>query len=149
MTPDALAALHALCFTDTPRPWSTTDFAGLLALSSTLLVARPDGFALGQIAGPEATLLTLAVHPEGRRQGLGRTLVAGFEAAAAARGALDAFLEVAESNAPARALYFGLGYRAIARRRGYYQRAAQPPVDALLLRKLLLPVAAEEQGKII
>ncbi|MFO1105223.1 MAG: GNAT family N-acetyltransferase [Amaricoccus sp.] len=149
MTPEDLAALHALCFTDTPRPWSAPDFAGLLALTSTVLVERPGGFALGQIAGPEATLLTLAVHPEGRRQGLGRGLVAGFETAALALGALDAFLEVAESNAAAWSLYAGLGYQAIARRRGYYLRAAQPPVDAVVMRKPLAPVMPEALGKTI
>lgn len=141
MTPDALAALHALCFTDTPRPWATTDFVGLLALSSTLLVVRPGGFALGQLAGPEATLLTLAVHPDCRRRGLGRALVADFERAATTRGAEDAFLEVAETNAAARALYAAAAYQLIGRRRGYYQRPAQPAVDALLLRKLLSPPA--------
>lgn len=138
MTPEDLAALHSLCFTDTPRPWGPADFAGLLTLPSTLLTTRPGGFLLGQVAGPEATVLTLAVHPEHRRRGIAQALIAAFEQAVIARGAEEAFLEVAESNAPARALYAALGYQEIAWRRGYYQRPAQPPVDALLLRKLLL-----------
>ena len=37
MTPEALAALHALAFTDTPRPWSAAEFAALLGEPSTVL----------------------------------------------------------------------------------------------------------------
>ncbi len=112
MTPEALAALHALAFTDTPRPWSAQEFEALLHQPSTLIVHRPGGFALGRIAGPEAELLTLAVHPEARRGGLASELLRRFEAAAAGRGAEEVLLEVAVTNAPARALYARLGYRA-------------------------------------
>ena len=35
MTPEALAALHALAFADTPRPWSAAEFAALLAEAPT------------------------------------------------------------------------------------------------------------------
>jgi ribosomal-protein-alanine N-acetyltransferase len=135
MTPEGLAALHALAFTDAPRPWTAGEFAALLAAPTTLVVARAAGFALGRVAGPEAELLTLAVHPEARRRGLGRGLVAGFEAAAAARGAVEVLLEVAVTNAAGRALYDGLGYAVVGRRRGYYRPAGGAPVDALVLRR--------------
>ena len=41
------------------------------------------------------------------------------------------------TNGPARALYATLGYAQVGRRRGYYARAAAPPVDALVLAKPL------------
>lgn len=144
MTPEALAALHARAFTETPRPWSAAEFADLLALPSTELVvplepaaAAPelDGFALGQIAGPEATLLTLAVDPDRRRRGLGRALLLALEARAAGRGAEEMFLDVAADNTAARALYAALGYRLAGTRPRYYLRAGRPPVDALVLRR--------------
>jgi ribosomal-protein-alanine N-acetyltransferase len=138
MTPEALAALHARAFTDAPRPWTSTEFAAFIAEPSTILVARSDGFAVGRVAGPEAELLTLAVDPAARRQGIGRRLVAAFEAAAAARGASDALLEVAVTNAPARGLYAAMGYAEVGRRRGYYVRPEAPPVDALVLAKPLV-----------
>jgi ribosomal-protein-alanine N-acetyltransferase len=134
---EALAALHALAFTDTPRPWTAAEFALLLAEPSTVLAARPAGFALGRIAGAEAELLTLAVHPGMRRRGHGTALVLAFEAAAMARGAEEAILEVAISNVPARGLYARLGYAPAGRRPGYYTPAGAPPVDGLVLRKLL------------
>lgn len=137
MSPDALAALHARCFTEAPRPWTAREFAELAAAEGTLLLCRPEGFALGRLAGPEAELLTLAVEPEARRRGIGTALVLAFEAAASARGADEIFLETAVENAPARGLYEALGYRPVGRRPGYYARAGRPPLDALVFRKPL------------
>lgn len=139
MTPEAMAALHARAFTDMPRPWSAKEFAAMLADAATILAVRDAGFALGRVAGPEAELLTIAVAAEARRQGVGSALLADFEAAAAARGAVEALLEVAASNAAARALYEARGYAAVGRRRGYYRPADGPAVDALVLRRTLGP----------
>lgn len=149
MTPEALAELHALCFTETPRPWSAAEFASLIPDTSILLLSCPQGFALGQIAGPEVTLLTLAVHPAHRRQGLAQRLLQDFETRARARGAIEAFLEVAETNHPARALYAALGYVGTGRRRGYYPRGSLPAIDAIVLRKALDLADQDNPGKII
>ncbi len=137
MTPEALAALHGLVFHALLRPWTVAEFATLLAQETTILATRPAGFALGRLAGPEAELLTLAVHPETRRQGVGSALVQAFEAEASARGADKALIEVSVENAAARALYRRLGYRKVGRRRAYYSGATAPPVDALVLAKPL------------
>lgn len=137
MRPETLAALHALCFTDTPRPWSASEFEGLLAQAETFLEAHDDGFAVGRIAGPEAELLTLAVHPEARRLGVGRILLSRFEARAARHGATEALLEVAETNIAARRLYAGAGYGFAGRRPGYYRPASGPAIDGLILRRHL------------
>lgn len=142
---EALAALHAAAFGGMghgPRPWTAAEFAALLSAHGTLLVALPGGFALGRAAAGEAELLTLAVAPARRRQGLGRRLLAGFEAAARAAGAAEAFLEVAEDNAAARALYAAAGWRPAGRRRGYYRAASGAGADALILRKALSEGAA-------
>lgn len=132
--PTALAALHAASLRH-PRPWTAAEFAALLSARGTLLVAQPGGLALGRAVAGEAELLTLAVLPALRRQGLGRRLLAGFEAAARAAGAAEAFLEVAEDNAPARALYAAAGWAPAGRRPGYYGPGAAAAGDALILRK--------------
>jgi len=138
MTPAALAALHARCF-DLPPPWSAASFAGLLADPAVGLLADPGGrgFALLRVAADEAELLTLAVDPAARRQGVARALLAGFDRSAAAAGARRAFLEVAETNAAGRALYAGCGWHQQGRRPRYYTRPGQPPVAAIVLGKLL------------
>ena len=137
MTPEALAALHAAAFTDTPRPWSAAELAGLLAEPNLLLAAEPDGFGLVRLAGPEAELLTLAVAPAARRRGVASRLLERHSGEAAALGAGEMLLEVAVPNAAARALYHRAGFVEVGRRPRYYRRAAGPPVDALVLRRPL------------
>lgn len=96
----------------------------------------PGGFAVGRVAADEAELLTLAVAPEARRQGVGRRLLSAFETEAKARGARTVFLEVAETNAAARCLYAGAGYASAGYRRDYYGPAGAR-TGALVLRKVL------------
>lgn len=131
-----LARLHALCFT-TPPPWSAASFAALLESPHVFLLQASGGaaFALGRVIGPEAELLTLATDPAARRQGLARDLMARFEVVARARGARTLFLEVAEDNTAARALYAACGYVQTGRRPGYYTRVGVAPVAALILCK--------------
>ena len=137
MTPDELASLHRVCFTDTPRPWTASEFAGLLNLPEVILLWRQNGFALGRVAGPEVELLTLAVHPDARRRGTGRALVRDFEALATRRGASEAFLDVAVCNTAARALYLALGYAQAAIRPGYFKRPGRSAADGLVMSKPL------------
>lgn len=136
MTSEALAELHAICFT-APRPWSAAEFASVLASPNTFLLTRPNAFLLGRIAGPEAELLTLAVAPDHRRQGLATALVEDFATTAGERGATEAFLEVAADNQAARALYAAAGYRDIGTRPGYYAGPGGVPVSAIVMRRLL------------
>ncbi len=135
MTPDALAALHAACFTR-PRPWTAAEFASLLASPFTFLVAQGGGFALGRAVAGEAELMTIAVPPVARRQGQGRALLTAFLAEALVRGADSAFLEVAADNRPAIGLYRAGGFAETGRRRGYYADAAGG-VDALIMARAL------------
>lgn len=138
MTPEDMAALHAECFT-VPRPWNAQEFADILAAPGHVLTGDADGFALGRVAAGEAELLTIAVRPERRRAGLGRQLLTGFEHAATRAGAGEAFLEVAATNAAARALYDRAGYAQVGRRPGYFCMPDGSGIDALVLRKPLQP----------
>ena len=126
----ALADLHAGAF---DAPWSATAFADLLGQAGVMLEGEADGFVLIRAVADEAEILTLAVRPAARRRGLGARLVRAATARAAALGATRMFLEVAEDNAPARALYGALGFESAGRRPRYYARPEGPPVDALLL----------------
>jgi [ribosomal protein S18]-alanine N-acetyltransferase len=136
VTPAALAALHGACFT-TPRPWSAAEIAGLLASPLVFLLIAPQGFLLGRVVAGEAELLTLAVAPDARRQGVGGRLLGGFLTEAQVRGAESAFLEVAEANAAARALYAAAGFAQAGKRRGYYHAPDGTLQDALILVRTL------------
>lgn len=147
MSPEAAACaadLHAAAFAGAERPWSAAEIAALAAGSGAFFLLTPQALLLGRIAADEAELLTLAVHPDARRKGLGRRLLREFEARAAAAGAVTAFLEVAADNAAARALYAAAGWDEAGRRRGYYRRPGARAVDAVVLRRQLTPKATAE-----
>jgi len=140
VAPAALAALHARAIV-TPPPWSAAALAATLADPACFLLTAGtgpvDAFLIGRVAAGEAELLTLATDPARRRQGLARRLLGDFARAAGDRGAAVAFLEVAEDNAPARALYAADGWRTAGRRPGYFRPPDGLPVAALILRRTL------------
>ena len=154
MTPETLAALHARSM-DVPGPWSVRDFSDLLASPGVLLVAppqdrrtqcgqRPDetsarfhGFALGRSAAGEAELLTIAVDPGRRRQGIGSACCTAFEAEAKSRGAVRAFLEVVATNEAAHRLNLASGWSRHGCRKAYY-RTPTGRADAILMHKCLV-----------
>ena len=80
--------------------------------------------------GHEIHITNLAVHPEWRRRGAARGLLAAAMAGGAARGVILAFLEVRPSNTRALALYESLGFQVIGRRNGYYFDTGE---DALVM----------------
>lgn len=127
---EALAAIHAEAF---ETPWDAASLSALLASPGVCVVAEADGFILIRAVADEAEILTLAVRPPARRGGLGARLVEAAVVRAAALGAERMFLEVAEDNAAARALYARAGFHEAGRRRGYYARADGSREDALIL----------------
>lgn len=99
------------------------DSWGALSEAEWLWVADGRGFArwLGVPAAGEAELLRIAVAPAGRRTGLGRDLLRASEAGLGAAGIHRLHLEVRASNAAARALYEGQGWRSTGTRPRYYR----------------------------
>jgi [ribosomal protein S18]-alanine N-acetyltransferase len=135
-----LATCHA---TSWPRPWTHGAFATLLAdpaqpvwCAAPASASSPGlaGFVTIQLAGPDADLTMVAVAPPHRRAGLGQALVATALHDLATTGVSTVFLEVAETNLPARALYARLGFEAAGHRRGYYPPTPDDPGHALVLR---------------
>lgn len=131
---EAMATVHVEAF---DAPWSAEAFAALLVQPGVVLHTEDGGFILCRIAADEAEILTLAVRSGARRRGLGARLVTTAIASAADQGATRMFLEVAEDNAAARALYAGAGFTEAGRRPRYYARPGGAPVDALLLARSL------------
>ncbi len=136
MTPDDMAALHALCFT-LPAPWTAAAFASTLSNPTAFALYEAESVLIGRAVAGEAELLTLAVAPQARRRGMAARLVTRFLYQARLRGAEDAFLEVAEGNTAAIALYTRFGFAAAGRRRGYYHGPGGITADAIVMRRLL------------
>jgi ribosomal-protein-alanine N-acetyltransferase len=127
-----LAALHAACFTEA---WDAAAISQLLSGPGVFALRHVDGFVLARVAAGEAEILTLAVAPHARGQGLGRALLHSAIARAQAQGAQVLFLEVGADNPHALALYAGLGFAKVGMRKAYYAGR-----DALVLR---LPLPAK------
>ena len=81
--------------------------------------------------GVEADILTVAVLPEYRRQGIAKEFMRQIEQWSRQRGASAMMLEVEQSNESAIELYIGLGYMKISVRMDYYG----PGKDAFVMRK--------------
>ncbi|MDP6565169.1 MAG: N-acetyltransferase [Alphaproteobacteria bacterium] len=143
-----LATLHAACFSP---GWDHQAFDRLLVMPGaiSLLASQmasagaPMGLILGRVAAAECEIITLAVLPDRRGQGVGRALLDEITALATADGAREMLLEVACDNGPAMALYRGAGFAQVGRRANYYRGAGKPPVDALIMRR---PLAGSDPG---
>ena len=138
MTGDAaaLAEIHALAFRDS---WSPGEIAAMIRGAGAFgFVARKDGeitgFVLCRTIADEAEVLTLATAPPHRRGGVASGLVDAASSHAAARGAAKLFLEVAEDNHAAIALYRGFGFEQVGSRAGYYSRPGGA-IAALVMRR--------------
>ena len=116
-------------------PWTEAMLRMQLAPDShVFLTAETEGVVVGYIGLmyvlDEGYVSNVAVHPDWRRQGAADALLTALEARA--RKLLLSFLtlEVRESNAPAIALYEKHGYRAVGKRKNYYEK---PTEDAILM----------------
>ncbi len=92
------------------------------------------GLAIIRMAVDEAELLSLAVLPDIRQQGLGRILLNSVLEAAQKNGASTIFLEVAHSNTPACRLYGTAGFERVGIRARYYANGD----DALVFKRALV-----------
>lgn len=130
----SVAALEKLCFS---APWSENSIASELDNELSLWLVALDGeqvlgYVGSQCVMDEADMMNLAVAPQARRYGLGRSLVLALVDALRIRGIRSLTLEVRASNEAAKALYAGLGFSEVGRRPKYY---FDPIEDALILRK--------------
>jgi len=132
--PQWLANLHAQCF-PRRRPWSAQEFSELLDKKGTFVLADGCGFILARTAADEAEILSIAVHPNAQRRGRASALLAKMEAQLKKSAINTGFLEVAENNSAALALYYRFGYRETGRRSGYYSENQPEPQNALILSK--------------
>ena len=137
-----LAGMHNVCFVD---PWSESGFVesltaagtwGLIAVANNSLVpsggeSGPAGMVMWRAIADEAEILTIAVLPPWRRQGLGERMLVAALTAIDQAGIQSVFLEVAENNPAGQHLYKKHGFTQVGRRSGYYKT-----VDALVMRRV-------------
>jgi ribosomal-protein-alanine N-acetyltransferase len=135
--PDALTIAEILRDSAEAAQWPPESYAKLAdSPGGFFLIGEADaqvvGFVAARRVADEAEILNVAVRPDFRRKGIASALL---------RAALDeflgstvarVFLELRESNLPARGLYERHGFVPSGRRKGYYR---YPTEDALCMHK--------------
>jgi ribosomal-protein-alanine N-acetyltransferase len=136
MRMDDVPAVHEIERLSFATPWPAHAFEQELRgnrLASYVVARASDrvvGFAGIWLMVDEAHVTTFGVHPDWRRQGIGRQLLLGLCELAISIGARRMTLEVRLSNTGAQALYRGFGFDIAGRRPGYYTDDGE---DALVM----------------
>ena len=136
MALDDVAAVHEIERLSFRTPWPAYAFEQELKGNrlARYLVARAGdrvvGFAGIWTMVDDAHITTFGVHPDWRRQGIGRQLLLNLAELSAAIGAKRMTLEVRASNLAAQALYRAFDFDVVGRRTGYYTDDGE---DALIM----------------
>jgi ribosomal-protein-alanine N-acetyltransferase len=135
---EIMSAIHRESF---PIGWEARKILESLAVAGThgslALMPEPSGFIIWRNLYEQSEIITLAVLPDVRRQGIARLLLAHAMQHAAQSKAQDIFLEVEEGNIAAFRLYEQSGFELVNRRDGYYRKPDGTYADALVMSREL------------
>lgn len=126
MTVADVAGVSVLEVASFEDPWPPAMFFEELGLDGREYVVVEDRGRLIAYGGimrvdDDAHIMTIAVDPSRRRQGVGRRLMLALIETALERGARHLTLEVRATNEAARRLYEEFGFDAVGRRPRYYR----------------------------
>jgi len=133
---DDVAAVHRIEQLSFTTPWPAHAFEQELRGNrlARYVVARAGdtvvGFAGVWLMVDDAHVTTFGVHPDWRRQGIGRQLLLNLVELSVALGARRMTLEVRVGNTAAQALYRAFGFEIAGRRPRYYSDDGE---DALVM----------------
>lgn len=119
-------------------PWSLKSFSDACNNKSNVyLVCIADGVVAGYcgmwtVLG-EGNITNMAVRSDYRKRGIAKMLMEEVHKRGRELGVDTFFLEVRQSNTPARSLYDLMGYKEIGRRKRFYER---PVEDAVVMSKM-------------
>ncbi|HEY6609250.1 MAG TPA: ribosomal protein S18-alanine N-acetyltransferase [Candidatus Limnocylindria bacterium] len=136
MSLDDVAAVHEIERLSFSVPWPAHAFEQELRGNrlAHYLVARAGerivGFAGMWLMVDDAHITTFGIHPDWRRQGIGRQLLLAVADLSMGVGARQMTLEVRVSNEAAQALYRSFGFEVVGRRFRYYTDDGE---DALVM----------------
>lgn len=128
------AVIERLCFSE---PWSEN--ALLYMCSGNAFAVALTDKENGRLAAyggvqyilDEGNIVNIATHPDYRRRGLATAVMHELEARLREKGVVCVFLEVRQSNTPARALYEKEGYAPCRIIKNYYRFPAEDAVEMM------------------
>lgn len=128
---EALTAIHRACF---PHYWNLDAFNDFFSVEGThALLIEDAAMVVYRVQHEQADIITIAVLPDHRRQGLAKALMEQALAHIRTLGATTLFLDVEEGNTAATQLYQGLGFKENRRRKLYYRQKDGTYTDALVM----------------
>jgi len=138
MRPSDLPHVVAIEADTFPVPWTLRNFLQEVEENpfacNRVVRTRSGGieaYACAWIVDGEVRINNLAVRAEARRKGYGKALLRHLMDVGRSLGCTRATLEVRPTNLPALSLYQKLGFKVVARRKGYYSDTHE---DALVMR---------------
>lgn len=134
---DELFEIEKLCFTPA---WSKAQLSDEITREDAFAAVSTEngiitGFCIFRMAGDQAELFQIAVHPDFRGEGTAEKLLLRGICWARDKNAESVFLEVRESNYPAIGLYKKLGFEKLGVRKGYYTQPVENAV--IMVRKVM------------
>ncbi|WP_336287730.1 ribosomal protein S18-alanine N-acetyltransferase [Bartonella sp. CB60] len=137
-----LHQIHQRCFVPA---WGKQTFDNFLKDCSIFgykvsIIGQPNkilGFCLCRLILDEAEIITIAVHPHCRRQGIGYLLIDSTLRHLHHERAIKLFLEVEENNLSALSLYQRFEFQKIAKRLAYYP-SKDNRTDAIIMQKTFM-----------
>ncbi|MDD3844774.1 MAG: ribosomal protein S18-alanine N-acetyltransferase [Syntrophorhabdaceae bacterium] len=135
MTPADIDGVLEIERTSFLSPWTRGMFEQTLSspVADSLIIeetGRIAGYIISYCAAHEMHIMNIAVQRDRRGRGLAFDMMSRVLASARRNSIEECFLEVRESNMPARGLYEKLGFRPVGRRKGYYGETGE---DALVM----------------
>lgn len=127
------AEIERLCFSE---PWSESALSYMCTSQNTRAVAVIDkecgrlaAYGGAQYVLDEGNIVNIATHPDYRRRGLATAVMRELESRLKERGVEIVFLEVRQSNIPARTLYEKEGYVPSRVIKNFYRFPAEDAVE--------------------
>lgn len=136
--PDDAPMIRALELEYFADAWSERDIFSAICTDGAMCYSAVDddgrvvAYVLGRLIAPEAEIYRVAVKMEKRRRGIGYRLLDYAVKSERGHGLETVFLEVRESNVPARNLYHSYGFSEIGERKNYYR---DPIENAIIMFK--------------
>ena len=137
MTEEDVAAVAALEKENFSRPWSYDAFYKTLSDENYIVIIAKEadallGYCVLLCTGEEADITNVCTATTARGKGVATEMLTALMEEGCDRGVTEFFLEVRESNTPARSLYTKLGFEEIGMRKNYYE---EPREHAVLMKK--------------
>ena len=139
MTEEDVAAVAALEEENFSRPWSYDAFLKTLSDENYIVIIAKEtdallGYCVLLCTGEEADITNVCTALAARGKGVATEMLTVLMEAGKSQGVREFFLEVRESNVPARGLYTKLGFEEIGLRKNYYE---EPREHAVLMKYML------------